>query len=106
MFQCVRGGAEKFGTKAEVKNLNSFRFAKIALDYEIAQYVAVLEGGKQVHQETRLYNAATGETEGMRSKLRTITVIFLSGGPYPSHSTGPEQRVIYWAPDSAAPKGY
>ena len=61
-------GAEKFGAKAEVKNLNSFRFAKMALDYEIARQVAVLEGGGQVHQETRLYNAAAGETEGMRSK--------------------------------------
>jgi aspartyl-tRNA(Asn)/glutamyl-tRNA(Gln) amidotransferase subunit B len=61
-------GAEKFGTKAEVKNLNSFRFAKMALDYEIARQVAVLEHGGQVEQETRLYNAATGETEGMRSK--------------------------------------
>src|SRR5947209_322888 len=61
-------GTEKFGIKAEVKNLNSFRFAKMALDYEIARQVALLEGGGQVHQETRLYNAAAGETEGMRSK--------------------------------------
>ncbi len=61
-------GAEKFGTKAEVKNLNSFRFAKLALDYEIARQVAVLESGGKVEQETRLYNAATGETVGMRSK--------------------------------------
>jgi aspartyl-tRNA(Asn)/glutamyl-tRNA(Gln) amidotransferase subunit B len=61
-------GAEKFGTKAEVKNLNSFRFAKMALDYEVARQVAVLEHGGQVEQETRLYNAATGETESMRRK--------------------------------------
>jgi aspartyl-tRNA(Asn)/glutamyl-tRNA(Gln) amidotransferase subunit B len=61
-------GAEKFGTKAEVKNLNSFRFAKMALDFEIARQVAVLEGGGKVEQETRLYNVATGETAGMRSK--------------------------------------
>jgi aspartyl-tRNA(Asn)/glutamyl-tRNA(Gln) amidotransferase subunit B len=61
-------GAEKFGTKAEVKNLNSFRFAKLALDFEIARQVAVLEGGRRVEQETRLYNVATGETVGMRSK--------------------------------------
>lgn len=61
-------GAEKFGTKAEVKNLNSFRFAKMALDYEIARQVAVIEGGGKVMQETRLYNAATGETVSMRSK--------------------------------------
>jgi aspartyl-tRNA(Asn)/glutamyl-tRNA(Gln) amidotransferase subunit B len=61
-------GVEKFGTKAEVKNLNSFRFAKMALDYEIARQVGVLEGGGRVEQETRLYNVATGETVGMRSK--------------------------------------
>src|ERR1700691_4151528 len=61
-------GAEKFGTKAEVKNLNSFRFAKMALDYEIARQVGVLESGGRVEQETRLYNVATGETVGMRSK--------------------------------------
>ena len=61
-------GAEKFGTKAEVKNLNSFRFAKMALDYEIARQVAVLESGGRVEQETRLYNVSTGETVGMRSK--------------------------------------
>jgi aspartyl-tRNA(Asn)/glutamyl-tRNA(Gln) amidotransferase subunit B len=61
-------GVEKLGTKAEVKNLNSFRFAKMALDYEIARQVAVLESGGRVEQETRLYNVATGETAGMRSK--------------------------------------
>jgi aspartyl-tRNA(Asn)/glutamyl-tRNA(Gln) amidotransferase subunit B len=61
-------GAEKFGTKAEVKNLNSFRFLKQALDYEIARQIAVIEGGGHVAQETRLYNPDTGETAGMRSK--------------------------------------
>jgi len=61
-------GAEKFGTKAEVKNLNSFRFLKMALDYEIGRQVALLESGGRVIQETRLYNVATGETVGMRSK--------------------------------------
>src|SRR5579872_7216975 len=61
-------GAERFGTKAEVKNLNSFRFLKMALDYEIARQVALIEGGGRVEQETRLYDAATGETIGMRSK--------------------------------------
>src|SRR5205814_5211405 len=61
-------GAEKFGTKAEVKNLNSFRFLKMALDYEIARQVALIESGGRVEQETRLYNVSTGETVGMRSK--------------------------------------
>jgi aspartyl-tRNA(Asn)/glutamyl-tRNA(Gln) amidotransferase subunit B len=61
-------GAEKFGTKAEVKNLNSFRFLKMALDYEIARQVAVIESGGTIPQETRLYNSDTGETASMRSK--------------------------------------
>jgi len=61
-------GAEKLGTKAEVKNLNSFRFLKQALDYEIARQIGVIEGGGRVVQETRLYNPETGETAGMRSK--------------------------------------
>jgi aspartyl-tRNA(Asn)/glutamyl-tRNA(Gln) amidotransferase subunit B len=61
-------GAEELGTKTEVKNLNSFRFLKMALDYEIARQCAVLEGGGEIVQETRLYNADSGETAGMRSK--------------------------------------
>lgn len=61
-------GAEKFGTKAEVKNLNSFRFLKMALDYEIARQIALVESGGRVIQETRLYNPDLGETIGMRSK--------------------------------------
>lgn len=61
-------GAEKFGTKAEVKNLNSFRFAKMALDYEITRQVKLIERGGTVAQETRLYNPAAGETASMRSK--------------------------------------
>jgi aspartyl-tRNA(Asn)/glutamyl-tRNA(Gln) amidotransferase subunit B len=61
-------GAEKFGTKAEVKNLNSFRFLKMALDYEILRQVALIESGGKVVQETRLYNVESGETVSMRSK--------------------------------------
>jgi aspartyl-tRNA(Asn)/glutamyl-tRNA(Gln) amidotransferase subunit B len=61
-------GAEKFGVKAEVKNLNSFRFLKQALDFEIARQVAVLETGGRVVQETRLYDSNRGETFSMRSK--------------------------------------
>ena len=51
-----------------MKNLNSFRFLKLALDYEIARQVALIESGGRVHQETRLYNPDTGETVSMRSK--------------------------------------
>ena len=61
-------GAEKFGTKAEVKNLNSFRFLKMALDHEISRQVAIVDGGGRIPQETRLFNVDTGETVSMRSK--------------------------------------
>ena len=61
-------GREEFGTKAEVKNLNSFRFARMALEYEIVRQVALIESGGKVAQETRLYNVESGETVSMRSK--------------------------------------
>ena len=61
-------GVEKLGTKAEVKNLNSFRFLSHALEYEIERQIGVLESGGTVTQETRLWNVAAGRTEPMRSK--------------------------------------
>ena len=61
-------GAEQFGTKVEVKNVNSFRFLKLAIDYEIQRQIGVVESGGTVIQETRLFNAETGETVSMRSK--------------------------------------
>jgi aspartyl-tRNA(Asn)/glutamyl-tRNA(Gln) amidotransferase subunit B len=61
-------GAEKFGTRAEVKNVNSFRFLKQAIEYEIARQVAILESGGRIIQETRLYDPGSGETASMRSK--------------------------------------
>jgi len=63
-----RRGAEKFGTKAEVKNLNSFRYLQHALEFEIERQIAVLESGGTITQETRLWNVAAGRTEPMRSK--------------------------------------
>lgn len=62
-----RGGAT-FGTKVEVKNLNSFRYLQHALEYEIERHVSVLESGGKLEQETRLWNQAAGRTESMRSK--------------------------------------
>jgi aspartyl-tRNA(Asn)/glutamyl-tRNA(Gln) amidotransferase subunit B len=61
-------GESKFGTKAEIKNVNSFRYVEKAIDYEIARQVDVLEGGGRVVQETRLWDSATGRTNSMRSK--------------------------------------
>src|ERR1700722_18433968 len=61
-------GAEKFGTKAEVKNVNSFRYIRAALEYEIERQIEVLESGNRVVQESRLGNNAEGRTYSMRSK--------------------------------------
>jgi len=61
-------GAEKLGTRAEIKNLNSFRYVEKAINYEVARQIELLEGGGKVVQETRLYDADRGETRSMRSK--------------------------------------
>ncbi len=61
-------GADRFGTKAEVKNVNSFRYIRSALEYEIERQIGVLEEGGRVVQESRLWNNAEGRTYTMRSK--------------------------------------
>src|ERR1700739_2458841 len=61
-------GAKEFGTKVEVKNLNSFRFLVKALEYEIERHIGLIEGGGRIIQETRLWHQAEGYTVGMRSK--------------------------------------
>src|SRR5271169_2038655 len=61
-------GQKEFGTKTEIKNVNSFRFVKQALEYEIERHIGVIEAGGRITQETRLYNAHEGRTYGMRSK--------------------------------------
>jgi len=61
-------GETKFGTRAEIKNVNSFRFVEKAIDYEIERQIDVLEGGGTVVQETRLYDSDKDQTRSMRSK--------------------------------------
>jgi aspartyl-tRNA(Asn)/glutamyl-tRNA(Gln) amidotransferase subunit B len=61
-------GQKKFGTKTEIKNVNSFRFIREALEYEIGRQVEVIDTGGAITQETRLYNSNEGKTYGMRSK--------------------------------------
>jgi aspartyl-tRNA(Asn)/glutamyl-tRNA(Gln) amidotransferase subunit B len=61
-------GQKEFGTKAEIKNVNSFRFIREALEYEIGRQIDVIESGGKITQETRLYNANEGKTYSMRSK--------------------------------------
>lgn len=61
-------GQAKFGTRAEIKNVNSFRFVERAINYEIERQIALLESGGKVVQETRLYDSAANETRSMRGK--------------------------------------
>lgn len=61
-------GAKEFGTKVEVKNLNSFRYLAKSLEYEIERHISVLESGGSISQETRLWNQYAGRTDSMRSK--------------------------------------
>ena len=61
-------GQKQFGTKTEIKNVNSFRFIREALEFEIERQIGIVESGGKITQETRLYNSAEGKTYGMRSK--------------------------------------
>src|SRR3981081_2690257 len=63
-----RKGASEFGTRAEIKNLNSFRFVEKAINYEVQRQIEIIESGGKVLQETRLYDPDKGETRSMRSK--------------------------------------
>jgi aspartyl-tRNA(Asn)/glutamyl-tRNA(Gln) amidotransferase subunit B len=64
----MRKGATAYGTRAEIKNMNSFRFLRQAIDYEVRRQVELVEAGQPVVQETRLYDPTRGETRSMRSK--------------------------------------
>ena len=61
-------GQKEFGTRAEIKNLNSFKFISKAIEYEIKRQAAILDKGEEVLQETRLFNVEKGQTSSMRSK--------------------------------------
>jgi aspartyl-tRNA(Asn)/glutamyl-tRNA(Gln) amidotransferase subunit B len=61
-------GQEEFGTRCEIKNINSFRFVQQAINYEILRHARLLDAGKKISQETRLFDSAKKETRSMRSK--------------------------------------
>ncbi len=63
-----REGEHRFGTRCEIKNLNSFRFIERAINYEVERQIDLIEGGGKVVQQTRLYDPDKGETRPMRSK--------------------------------------
>ena len=64
----MRKGATQYGTRCEIKNMNSFRFLKQAVEFEVARQVEIVESGGEVVQETRLFDPQRGETRAMRSK--------------------------------------
>ncbi|HET7752484.1 MAG TPA: Asp-tRNA(Asn)/Glu-tRNA(Gln) amidotransferase subunit GatB [Anaeromyxobacteraceae bacterium] len=64
----MRHGARELGTRCEIKNMNSFRFLRQAIDFEVRRQVELIESGGKVEQETRLFDPAKGETRPMRSK--------------------------------------
>jgi aspartyl-tRNA(Asn)/glutamyl-tRNA(Gln) amidotransferase subunit B len=64
----MRKGADRYGTRCEIKNMNSFRFLRQAIEYEVRRQVEIVESGGQVEQETRLFDPDRGETRSMRSK--------------------------------------
>jgi aspartyl-tRNA(Asn)/glutamyl-tRNA(Gln) amidotransferase subunit B len=64
----VRRKGEPLGTRTEIKNLNSFRYLRTAIEYEVQRQIGVLESGGKIDQETRLFDPAAGETRVMRSK--------------------------------------
>ncbi|MCL2659544.1 MAG: Asp-tRNA(Asn)/Glu-tRNA(Gln) amidotransferase subunit GatB [Acidobacteriaceae bacterium] len=83
-------GAKQFGTKAEVKNVNSFRYIRAALEYEIERQIGVLEDGGRVVQESRLWNNAEGRTYSMRSKEQAHDYRYFPEPDLPPLVVGPE----------------
>jgi aspartyl-tRNA(Asn)/glutamyl-tRNA(Gln) amidotransferase subunit B len=90
-------GAERFGTKAEIKNVNSFRFIRLALEYEIERQIEVIESGGRVMQETRLWNANEGRTYSMRSKEQAHDYRYFPEPDLPPLLVSPEFLAAAWA---------
>jgi aspartyl-tRNA(Asn)/glutamyl-tRNA(Gln) amidotransferase subunit B len=83
-------GAAAYGTKAEVKNVNSFRYIRSAVEYEIERQIGVIEDGGRVVQESRLWNNAEGRTFSMRSKEQAHDYRYFPEPDLPPLIVGPE----------------
>src|SRR5579875_3694439 len=83
-------GSTTFGTKAEVKNVNSFRYIRAALEYEIERQIGVIEEGGRVVQESRLWNNAEGRTYSMRSKEQAHDYRYFPEPDLPPLVVGPQ----------------
>jgi hypothetical protein len=95
-----RAGAVTLGTKAEVKNVNSFRYLQKAIEYEIARQIDLVDRGGRVQQETRLFDAALGKTFSMRSKEEAQTPL-LRARPAAAHRHA--ERKAGWRPRCELP---
>jgi aspartyl-tRNA(Asn)/glutamyl-tRNA(Gln) amidotransferase subunit B len=84
-------GTERLGTKAEVKNLNSFRYLQKALEYEIERQIEVIEGGGRVVQETRLWDQGSNRTISMRSKEEAHDYRYFPEPDLPPVALSPER---------------
>ncbi len=100
----MRKGAEKYGTRCEIKNMNSFRFLKAAIEYEARRQVELLEEGGTVVQETRLFDPDRGETRSMRSKEEAHDYRYFPEPDLPPVRVAPElvERLRARAPGAAA----
>ncbi len=77
-------GAKEYGTRCELKNINSFKFISDAIEYEIERQITTLEAGGHVHQETRLWDTKEGVTKVMRSKEEAVDYRYLADPDLPS----------------------
>jgi len=83
-------GATQYGTRCEIKNMNSFRFLRQAIDYEVRRQVEIVESGGTVLQETRLFDHERGETRSMRSKEEAHDYRYFPEPDLPPVVVGPE----------------
>jgi len=86
----MRKGADRYGTRCEIKNMNSFRFLRAAIEYEVRRQVGIVEEGGKIEQETRLFDPDRGETRSMRSKEEAHDYRYFPEPDLPPVVVGPE----------------
>ena len=102
----MRKGAKEFGTKAEVKNVNSFRYIRAAVEYEIERQIGVIEDGGRVVQESRLWNSAEDRTYSMRSKEQAHDYRYFPEPDLPALVVGAawQEEILRALPELPAPR--
>ena len=88
-------GQKEFGTKVEIKNMNSFSAIQKAIDYEIERQIAAIENGEPIYQETRLWQEGSGSTKSMRMKEGSSDYRYFPEPDLPPIEVSPEQLTIW-----------